>query len=111
MDNNSNIKIIHRSDNEISHSNCLVVAPYTEDPDSRQLLATVEHFSENTDPGGFPWKILPVIPQGVSLKEAMDVAVEYAGNNAVPVILVNAHEFSTNAEKQQTDTKVLQVKA
>lgn len=111
MDNNSNIEIIHRSGNEISHSNCLVVAPYRDNPNSREPLATVEHFSQNGASEAFPWKIVPVVTEGLPLKEAMDVAVQYAGANGVPVVLVNPHDFSTAAEMQQTDTKVLQVKA
>ena len=111
MDNNSNVEIVHRSGNEITHSNCLVVAPYRDNPDSRELLATVEHFSQNDAAGAFPWQILPVITEGIPLKEAMDAAVQYAGANGIPVVLVNPHDFSTTAEKQQTDTKVIQVKA
>ncbi len=111
MNNNPNVEIIHRSGDEISHPNCLVVAPYQQTPNSRKLLATIEHFRTNDDPAGFPWKILPVTEQGLPLKEAMDLALSYAESNGVPAILVNQHDFSTEAERQQTDTTVVKIRA
>ena len=110
MNKNSNVEIVHRSGNEISHSNCLVVAPYRKTANS-QILATIEHYMVNDEPGGFPWKISPVLQDGVPLKEAMERAVQHACENAIPAILVNEHDFSTDVEKQRTDTKILKVSA
>ncbi len=72
-------------------------------------MANVEHYLENPDATGFPWKITRVIEAPLSLKVAVDVALEYAKTNKVPVILLNQDGFSTDAEKRQTDTKVLKL--
>ena len=65
----------------------------------------------NDDPDGFPWKISPVLQEGIPLKEAMERAVQHARENEIPAILVNEHDFSTDVEKQRTDTKILKVSA
>ena len=105
------VQIIHRVSNEVAHPNCLVVAPYRENAETTELLATVEHFIKHQDPSGFPWKILPITQSGVILKTAMALALDYASKNAIPVILVNQEDFSTDVEKQQTDTKMIQVES
>ena len=104
------MQVIPRSGNEISYPNCLVVDPYREAATGDQLLATVEHFIENRDQTGFPWKILPVSEGAMSLKLAMDAALTYAQKNRVPVILVNHDDLSTDDEKRQTDTTILPLK-
>jgi len=105
------VQIIHRVGNEVAHPNCLVVSPYRENTETTELLATVEHFIKHQDPSGFPWKIVPITQSGVILKTAMVLALDYASKNDIPVILVNQEEFSTDVEKQQTDTKMIQVKS
>ncbi len=103
------VKIIPRYDDQINHPNCLVVAPYRDSASGPVIMANVEHYLENEDATGFPWKIIRVIEAPLSLKVAVDVALEYAKTNNVPVILLDQDGFSTDTERQQTDTKVLKI--
>ncbi len=98
------IKLIPRTDDQIDHPNCLVVAPYRLSAEGPTIMATVEHYKEDQESAGFPWKILQVTEEALLLKAAVDVAVEYAKTNDVPVILLNVDGFSTAAERRQTDT-------
>ncbi len=103
------IKIIPRTDDQIDHPNCLVVAPYRLSAEGPTIMATVEHYFENKESTGFPWKILQVTEKALLLKAAVDAAVEYAKTNDVPVILLNVDGFSTEAERRQTDTERVKI--
>ncbi len=99
------IQIIPRYDErDISHPNCLVVAPYLDPAYGPILFANVEHYLESKDPTGFPWKITLLTEEPVRLKAAVDAALKYAKENDVPVILINQDGFSTDEEKEQTGT-------
>jgi len=99
------VEIIPRYNNDISHPNCLVVAPFRKTKHGPTIMATVEHYFENSEPGGFPWTILQVTSEPLTLKAAMETALSFAEHNNIPVIFLNQDGFSTDAEKQQTDTK------
>jgi hypothetical protein len=101
------VEIIPRYSDDISHPNCLVVAPFRKTEHGPTIMATVEHYFENSEPGGFPWTILPVTSEPLTLKAAMETALSFAEHNNIPVIFVNQDGFSTAAEKQQTDTKAI----
>lgn len=103
------IKIIPRTDDQINHPNCLVVAPYRLSEEGPTIMATVEHYYENNESTGFPWTILPVTEKALLLKAAVDKAVEYAKANDVPVILLNVDGFSTATERRQTDTERVKI--
>ncbi len=103
------VKLIPRYDDQVNHPNCLVVAPFRDAKNGPVIMANVEHYLENKEATGFPWKITRVIEAPLSLKVAVDVALEYAKTNKVPVILLNQDGFSTDAERRQTDTKVLKI--
>jgi hypothetical protein len=103
-------KVIPWSGAEIHYSNCLVVNSHRDPPDGPTVLATVDHFVKQENQGGFPWKILPVTEEPTSFRAAMDLAAKYAREQNVPVILVNPDGLSSDAEKQQTDTVILQKK-
>ncbi len=105
------VEIIPRYHDDISHPNCLVVAPFRKSEHGPTIMATVEHYFENSEPGGFPWTILPVTSEPLTLKAAMEAALSFAEHNNIPVIFVNQDGFSTAAEKQQTDTKALKTGA
>lgn len=99
------IQIIPRYDErDISHPNCLVVAPYRDPAYGPVLFANVEHYLESKDPTGFPWEITLLTEEPVRLKAAVDAALKYAKENDVPVILINQDGFSTDEEKEQTGT-------
>jgi len=101
------VEIIPRYNDDISHPNCLVVSPFRKTEHGPTIMATVEHYCANPEPGGFPWTIKPVIPEALVLKAAMEAAVSFAEDNNVPVIFLDQDGFSTASEKQQTDTKAL----
>ncbi len=103
------IKLIPRTDDQINHPNCLVVAPYRLSAEGPTIMATVEHYFENKESTGFPWKILQVTEKALLLKAAVDKAVEYAKANDVPVILLNVDGFSSAAERRQTDTERVKI--
>ena len=103
------IKIIPRTDDQINHPNCLVVAPYRLSEEGPTIMATVEHYYENKESAGFPWTILQVTEKALLLKAAVDKAVEYAKANDVPVILLNVDGFSTATERRQTDTERVKI--
>ena len=105
------VEIIPRYNDDISHPNCLVVAPFRKTEHGPTILATVEHYLENPEPGGFPWTILNVTSTHLELKAAMEAALSFAAENNIPVIFVNQDGFSTAAEKQQTDTKAIRTGA
>ena len=104
---NGNVQVVPRSGNEIPYPNCLVVEPYRDAARNDNLFATVEHFVETKDPSGFPWKIVPVSDEPQTFKAAMDLAMAYAQRQGVPVILVNHDGMSSDAERQQTDTTMM----
>ena len=104
------VTVLPRSGNEIPHPNCLVVEPYREAARGDVLLATVEHYQEVENPAGFPWKIIPVNKEPLAFKDAMELAMAFAKRHAVPVILVNHDGLSSAAERQQTDTAVLNLR-
>ena len=101
----NDVMIIPRYDDDISSSNCLVVAPYRKSERGPTILATVEHYRANDAESGFPWTILPVVSESMPLQQAMDAAIRYAKENGVYAIFVNQDGFSSEAEKRQTDTK------
>lgn len=103
------IKLIPRTDDQIDHPNCLVVAPYRLSEEGPTIMATVEHYYENNESAGFPWTILQVTEKALLLKAAVDKAVEYAKANDVPVILLNVDGFSTATERRQTDTERVKI--
>ena len=105
------VEIVPRYNDDISHPNCLVVAPYRKTQHGPTIMATVEHYAENPEPGGFPWTIRPVTREPLALKAAMEAALSFAEDNNIPVIFVNQDGFSTAADKQQTDTKALKTGA
>jgi len=107
----ASVVVLPRSGNEIPHPNCLVVEPYTDGARGDQLLASVEHYQEVANPSGFPWKILPVNNEPLAFKDAMNLAMAYAKRQGVPIILVNHEGLSSAAERQQTDTAILNVRA
>ena len=101
------VEIIPRYNDDISHPNCLVVAPFRKTEHGPTIMATVEHYFENSEPGGFPWTIASVTAEPLVLKAAMEAALSFAEQNNIPVIFVNQDGFSTAAEKKQTDTKAI----
>lgn len=101
------VMIIPRYDDDISSSNCLVVAPYRKSERGPTILAYVEHYRANAADSGFPWTILPVVSEAMPLKQAMDTAISYAKENGVYAIFVNQDGFSSESEKRQTDTKAM----
>jgi len=105
------VMVIPRYDDDISSSNCLVVAPFRMSERGPTILATVEHYRANTDDNGFPWTILPVVSDALPLKEAMDAAINYAKENGVYAVFVNQDGFSSDAEKRQTDTRSMKTGA
>lgn len=105
------VQLIPRYDDDISHPNCLVVAPFRQTKHRPTIMATVEHYAENPDPNGFPWTILPVIENPLELKAAVDEAMKFAKANGVPVVFLNQDGFSSADELQQTDTKALKTGA
>ena len=99
------IEIIPRyNESDITHPNCLVVAPYLDTEHDTALMANVEHYLERQDSTGFPWEITLLTEDPLRLKAAVDLAVRYAKENNVPVIFLNQDGFSTDDEKQQTGT-------
>ena len=105
--NESGIEIIPRYDDDISHPNCLIVDPYRKSAHGSTIMATVERYLWKKDSTGFPWMIVPVTEEPLVLKAAMEAALKYAEDKKIPVILLNQDGFSTDAEKQQTDTTVI----
>ncbi len=101
------VEIIPRYNDDISHPNCLVVAPFRKTEHGPTIMATVEHYRENPESSGFPWSIIAVTKEPLTLKAAMETALSFAEHNNIPVIFLNQDGFSTAAEKQQTDTKAL----
>jgi len=102
-----NVQVIPRSGNEIPYPNCLVVEPFRDAALGNNLLASVEHFVETENPSGFPWKIVPINDDPLPFKKAMQLAMTYAQQQGVPVILVNHDSMSSAEERQQTDTAIL----
>ncbi len=105
------VMIIPRYSDDISSSNCLVVAPFRKSERGPTIMATVEHYRANDADSGFPWTILPVVGEALPLKQAMESAVRYAKANGVYAIFVNQDGFSSETEKRQTDTKALRTGA
>lgn len=105
------VLIIPRYNDDISNSNCLVVAPFRKSERGPTILATVEHYRATAADSGFPWTILPVVSEAMPLKQAMDAAVSYAKANGVYAIFVNQDGFSSEAEKRQSDTKAMKTAA
>ena len=102
------IQVIPRYNDDISHPNCLIVDPYRKTAHGPTIMATVEHYLWKKDSTGFPWTIVKLTAEALVLKAAMEAALKYAEDNNVPVILLNNQNgFSTDAEKKQTDTKVI----
>ena len=71
----------------------------------------MEHFVETENPSGFPWRIVPVADEPQPFKAAMELAMAYAQRQGVPVILVNHDSLSSETERQQTDTTVMNLSA
>lgn len=105
------VTVLPRSGNEIPYPNCLVVEPFRDAAQNDQLCASVEHFVEIQNPTGFPWKITPVNNEPIGFKDAVELAMAYAQRHGVPVILVNHDDLSSAAERQQTDTTVLNMRS
>ena len=101
------IQIIPRYDDDISHPNCLIVAPFRKTEHGPTIMATVEHYLWKKDCAGFPWTIVKVTEEALVLKAAVEAALKYAEDNKIPVIFLNQDGFSTDAEKQQTDTTAI----
>lgn len=105
------VTVVPRNGNELPHPNCLVVEPSPDPSNGDRLLAFVEHYREVENPTGFPWRILPVNNEPLAFKEAMDLAMAYAQRHAVPVIVVNHDGMSSDSERRQTDTAVLDLRS
>jgi len=103
----SQVSLVPRYDDAISYPNCLVVDPFRKIAHGKVIMATVEHYFENQNASGFPWTIIPVLEKPLPLKDAVSAAVSFADENNIPVILLNQDGFSSEAEKQQTDTQSL----
>jgi hypothetical protein len=101
------IEIIPRYNDDISHPNCLIVAPFRKSAHGPTIMATVEHYLWKKDSTGFPWTIIPVAQEPLVLKAAVEAALAYAEDKKVPVIFLNQDGFSTDAERKQTDTTVI----
>ena len=102
------VQIIPRYDeSDITHPNCLVIAPYRDPSYGPLLFANVEHYLKSTDPTGFPWEIILLTQEPLRLNAAVDLAVKYAEENDVPVILINQDGFSTAEEREQTGTTAI----
>ena len=101
------IKIIPRYDDDISHPNCLIVAPFRKTAHGPTIMATVEHYLWKKDCSGFPWTIVEVTEEPLVLKAAVEAALKYAEDRKITVIFLNQDGFSTDAEKQQTNTIVI----
>jgi hypothetical protein len=110
-DPNGNVQVVPRSGNEIPYPNCLVVEPYRDAARGDNLFASVEHFVETENPSGFPWRIVPVADEPQPFKAAMELAMAYAQRQGVPIILVNHDSLSSETERQQTDTTVMNLSA
>ena len=75
-----NIQIIPRYDErDIGHPNCLVVAPYRESAIGSGIMANVEHYRKNEDSSGFPWEIVLITEQPLTLKAAVEAALGDVG--------------------------------
>lgn len=107
----SGVTVVPRNGNELPHPNCLVVEPSRDPHSGDRLLASVEHFREVENPSGFPWRITPVNNEPLGFKEAMELAMAYAKRHAVPVIVVNHDGMSSDSERRQTDTAVLDLRS
>jgi hypothetical protein len=105
------VTVVPRNGNEIPHPNCLVVEPFRDAAHGDRLLANVEHYLEIENPTGFPWRIVPVNNEPLSLTDAMELAMAYATKQAVPVIVVNHDGMSSDSERQQTDTAILDLRS
>ncbi len=102
------VQIIPRYDeSDITHPNCLVVAPFRDPSYGPILFANVEHYLESKEATGFPWEITLLTEEPLRLKDAVDAAVDYAEENDVPVILINQDGFSTDEEREQTGTTAI----
>ncbi len=102
------IQIIPRYDeSDINHPNCLVVAPFLDPAYGPILFANVEHYRESRSPTGFPWEIVLLTENPLRLKDAVEVALRYAEDNDVPVILINQDGFSMAEEREQTGTTAI----
>ena len=100
-------RLIPRYDEGISHPNCIIIAPFRKTSGDPTIMATVEHYAKNANPGGFPWTILPVTQQPLPLRTAVAEAFRFAKTNKIAVIYLNQDGFSSDAELRQTDTKAL----
>jgi len=109
--NAKNVTVVPRTGNEIPHPNCLVVEPYRDRAHGDHLMATVEHYIEVENSTGFPWRITPVTNEPLAFKDSMALAMSYAQQHGVPVIVVNHDGMSSDSERQQTDTAVLDLRA
>ena len=105
------VAVVPRNGNELPHSNCLVVEPLRDPHNGDRLLASVEHYREVENPTGFPWRITPVNNDPLGFKEAMELAMAYATDHSVPVIVVNHDGMSSDSERQQTDTAILDLRS
>jgi len=104
------VTVVPRAGNEIPHPNCLVVEPYRDAARGDRLLASVEHYREIENATGFPWRIVPIANEPLGFKDAMELAMTYAKRHAVPVIVVNHDGMSSDSERQQTDTAILDMR-
>ena len=107
----SKVSLLPRYDDSISYPNCLVVDPFRKLAYGKVIMATVEHYFENQNPGEFPWTIIPVLEKPLPLKDAVSAAVSFAEKNNIPIILLNQDGFSSDAEKRQTDTQSINSKS
>lgn len=105
------VQLVPRYDDDISHPNCLVVAPFRKLRYGSTIMATIEHYRSNPERSGFPWTILSVIERPLELKAAVEEAMKYAAANGIPVVFLNQDGFSSDQELQKTDTKALKTGA
>ena len=104
-------RLIPRYDEDITHPNCLIIAPFRKSARGPTIMATVEHYLQNPNPGGFPWTIRSVTSEPLLLKAAVTAAFHYAKANKVAVIYLNQDGFSTEDELAQSDTRALKTGA
>ena len=87
----SDIKIIPHSGSELPHPNCLLVYTYPKPTDHSITLTTVEHILASFGPDGCIENVCPkriVNAQPISHDAAMALAIDYAEDRSIPVILV-----------------------
>jgi hypothetical protein len=100
--------IVQHDGNVISYPNCLLLSTERSSSNPSAVVANIDHYTEVT--ADFPWKIQQVTRDPLAFPEAIKLAREYARANHVPVVLVGPDGFSSDSERRQTDTTVIEMR-